>query len=1233
MTFSNAKRIIKIALLVWGVAPRSAFAQPPVVAPDSIAARIVGTLGSPIRNATVHVTSFPKMQTREATSDSLGRVLVVMSPRDERYLVVVEHHDFATARRTVGAPESTHYVYIEVRLDAILAPSLAVVKVTATRPRAPRTLGFDGPVAAADIANPQIDMIKGMVSPGDERSVGNLVNATVGIFDGNGLGAFGLSPENTTVTLNGMNSSGRLTLPTGLATSVQVNTTTATGGFAGANVNVDVLRGSAYHFARTTAFYDGSALAFGGDPARAIGANINSYVLALSGQGPIGASPWRYNGAFDAARASSTNATLATSSKSTLAAFGLSMDSVARLVSTLPSLGFSHLDNGPDIRSRQSMSGLIRLDRIPVDNSRQSSARSWTVIASAQVDDNDPLSNVRSLWSTGISSTKVESQLIARMSQYVGTGRAVLSETQFALTVSKSASRPLLEIPLARIRLTSTIDSATVTRDLQVGGDGSGDASALSKGAELRHLFAWKIADSKLDNVTLQLFGRVQQGHERLAPNSQGQFEFESLDTFERGEALRYRRTLTVNEWNGTYMTGGAAMSAVYWPQRRLVLRPTLRLVGDRFSQYAGSANEIDAEFNVRSTYLPRSFSVIPHLGFSYFDVKTSNLVQGVNTINSFVPVIEGPAWAFPSVNRSWQGSIGQQRGFLPSNFTSTIGEGTADHVPIEIDCDYASAPPVDWAAWTANASLIPRTCRDNTGTTNDERRSIRTLGRGFSAPSVWVVSVVRNRPAPALGLNFTFSAQQRFTHGLPTSSDRNLRASPAFLDSEARAVFANIQDINPETGTAAFATTRIDGAYGRVTEVRNNGTSRLTLLGTQIMPRWEVQSKHHMAVILNYVWQRGTQLTDGLARPTFDDPRTLRRSMLPVAAHQFGLQVGKQIGKVVISGQLQLVSGANFTPIVGRDVNADGYLNDAARIPAPGVLAGSVNVTDYNALLARVPAAVRSCLEKHSGEIAMANSCPTPWTVRSNARLQLLNPMTFANRELAISLNFANLAAGVDGILHGGNTLRGWGGTRSPDPVLLNVRGFSPAGRQFQYDVNPRFGQSDSRRTGYLTPFRMSINFSLDIAQPIPVQELHDAISVRRNGVRTRASVAAVATRLRQAYVRDPYDFMRDLDDSLQLTSVQDSVLQLYSLRFTEHSGVRIETLASQLTALPDRFDGRKALALRDQAVIEISLLADQHWILIDDVLTAAQFKRMPDSAREAIRRVRAQGTPPGAL
>jgi hypothetical protein len=92
------------------------------------------------------------------------------------------------------------------------------------------------------------------------------------------------------------------------------------------------------------------------------------------------------------------------------------------------------------------------------------------------------------------------------------------------------------------------------------------------------------------------------------------------------------------------------------------------------------------------------------------------------------------------------------------------------------------------------------------------------------------------------------------------------------------------------------------------------------------------------------------------------------------------------------------------------------------------------------------------------------------------------------------------NVLGGLDQLVHGTSSLSGWGSTATPDPVLLVPRGFDASTQRFRYDVNPRFADTRPGRTLALNPFRIIIDFSVDLSTDFDLQQLRRAVEPVRS-------------------------------------------------------------------------------------------------------------------------------------
>jgi hypothetical protein len=185
--------------------------------------------------------------------------------------------------------------------------------------------------------------------------------------------------------------------------------------------------------------------------------------------------------------------------------------------------------------------------------------------------------------------------------------------------------------------------------------------------------------------------------------------------------------------------------------------------------------------------------------------------------------------------------------------------------------------------------------------------------------------------------------------------------------------------------------------------------------------------------------------------------------------------------------------SGLPFTPLVQGDVNGDGRGGDRAFVPDADAEPDAVLAGQLRAMLADGSSSARHCLLASRGHVAARNGCRGPWTQSLNIQWRPPTPQRWGNR-VAPNVYFQNVLGGLDQLLHGGST-RGWGSEAAPDPVLLVPRGFDQAAGRFRYDVNPRFADTRPGRTLSLNPFRIVLDFSLNLSTDFDLQQLRRAV------------------------------------------------------------------------------------------------------------------------------------------
>ena len=269
-----------------------------------------------------------------------------------------------------------------------------------------------------------------------------------------------------------------------------------------------------------------------------------------------------------------------------------------------------------------------------------------------------------------------------------------------------------------------------------------------------------------------------------------------------------------------------------------------------------------------------------------------------------------------------------------------------------------------------------------------------------------------------------------------PDFRDLNLQRASSFKTSdEGREVFAPASAIVATTGAVSPSLTRLDDRFGAVVATSSTARSvskQATLTLTPAMPDdWFFSGSYTLASI------RARQT--GFIGSTFNDPAgaSWSRGDLDVR-HHFVASLGYMLGGFAISGQGHVISGMPFTPIVGSDVNGDGYANDRAYVFAPNRASDSKLSSDLAALINGSDRTAKTVFAL--GARSRGGSKRMSGTVELLAQRPgvVVDRGLRAHRVSSINLSVANPLAGLDAALHGGSALRGWGSMNSPDPIPI---------------------------------------------------------------------------------------------------------------------------------------------------------------------------------------------------
>jgi hypothetical protein len=402
--------------------------------------------------------------------------------------------------------------------------------------------------------------------------------------------------------------------------------------------------------------------------------------------------------------------------------------------------------------------------------------------------------------------------------------------------------------------------------------------------------------------------------------------------------------------------------------------------------------------------------------------------------------------------------------------------------------------PTPDWSLFASNPATIPSECVVGSGVLGDVAPAVTLIDPGFDVPHSWRASLdwtssVRNWVVKVGALG-SYDLDQ------PGIVDANFSGAQQFsLANEGnRPVYVSTGSIDPNSGAVSAAESRVSSSFGRVTtrvsDLRGYG-GQLTL---GLSPdAFKFRSKLQLFTSLNYTLQSTRRQFRGFDGAGFGDPREREWAAGPNDARHVVVVTGgmstPKTGTITLFARAQ--SGLPFTPIVQGDVNGDGRGGDRAFIPSPGV--GSVGA-QLDALLASGSETARDCILANAGGVAKRNSCRGPWTNSLNIQWRPPVPRKYVRR-LTPNVYLQNVLAGLDQLFHSPDNLRGWGSPATADPVLLVPHGFDPASKSFAYDVNSRFADTRPGRTVLSNPFRLVIDFSMDLSTDYELQQLRRAV------------------------------------------------------------------------------------------------------------------------------------------
>jgi hypothetical protein len=1082
------RALLAACMLVTAAAP--AIAQQSV--PEVIRGRVSDDSAHALV-ATVIVTRGPDRLVQKTESDSAGSYRVRFEQGTGDYLVYVSAPGFVAARRRVQRQGEEHEFVANFTLARDLA-LLEAVKVTAAKPvRASNAIRPQTPeVGASEKWN---DGVNGAIPPsvaGDLAAIANTMsNVTMGA---NGPSILGAGAESNLNTLNGMGLSVGA-IPRAAQTETRVTGATfdpTRGGFSGANIDVRLGAGDRF-FQRRNAFLtlDPPSLQFTDAAGRSLGARSGGFRGSVGADGELVRGALTYNVALDVARSASDPATLLAMDPHALASAGVSRDSVARLIALAGPLGLPLTGAGvPGERSHESVSWLGRFD----DTRDTLSTRALTSFVGVT---HDGALNFGPLTAPSASGERRERTMGAQLTlgAYVGEGRRTLTETRLAASGVSTDVSPYRAIPAANVLVRSDLEGGTPdVTGLTLGGGVYLPAHDRRWTLEGGNETFWNAIGTR-HRFKAALWGRADGLRQEGIPNELGTFSFNSLQDFQAGNASTFTRTLSRPPASGSVWNAAAALAHLYAPSRWFNMLYGARVEADGFASAPARNPELEQALGIRTGAAPSRVHVSPRIGFTYTYNRDRDNGSGTN---------QTPVGRFyRSTTGVLRGGIGEFRDLLRPGILAdaSAGTGLAGGTSV-LSCVGSAVPEVDWTSFASDAASIPTQCLDGSGALAERAPSVSLIDPSYDVPRSWRASLDWNTSVHSL--LFRVAGLASYDLSQPGTVDANFAGTQRFTlpGEDGRPVFVSAAAIDPASGAVSASESRRSSTFGRVatrvSDLRGYGGQLTFSVAPDV---FKFRGRGSMYGSLSYTLQSTRREFRGFDGAAYGDPRIIEWAPgFNDARHVVVLSGGfttPKTGTVTMFARAQ--SGLPFTPIVQGDVNGDGRGGDRAFIPDPAAGSDPVLGGQIASLITNGSSTARECLQQYLGHVAARNGCRGPWTESLNIQWRPPMPNRWGGR-VRPSVYLQNVLGGLDQLVHGGNSMRGWGSPATPDPVLLVPRGFDAASSAFRYDVNPRFADTRPGRSLLLNPFRIVVDFSFNLSTDFDLQQLRRAVEPVRS-------------------------------------------------------------------------------------------------------------------------------------
>ncbi len=1231
-------RVFPLPLFLLLALPQLAAAQA-----DVLTGRVFGPDGQPMSGARVEAVSIETEITRSGLTDRNGRYLIMFPDGGGGYVIRVSFLGMADVVETVLREAGEEILLTDVAMSVSAIP-LDAITVRAAAPTPGRgDTGEETVTLSQQLLNrlPLPDLDPSTVAQLAAGVIATEADSLTGLM---GFSVAGMSDLLNQVTLDGMLMDQSMGVPEEGVRQTQVTTSTfdaSRGGFAGGLVSMTSARGGNRSGGAFTYRLDDDALQFNSS------ATVNAFTRHHTGGswgGPIVRNRLFYNTSFQFSR--NTRHRFALDADDPLAAqrSGVSVDSIGRFLQILEN-GLSlpvHGQTGPYNQVSDDLRFQGRMDWNMVQRPGMAHTLSARFNANLSLQDS---TRIREL---DLAQRGGEAERDGRMASVTVTSRFRTSWTHrlsASFNQNRNETLPFVAMPEGVVRVTSDFDDGTrETRSLSFGGNRGMPMESSNRDLQLSNELSLLVpVGSHLHR--LKVGGSIQHARSnvRSANNLYGSFTYASLAAFEANQPDRFQRALSERD-----VRTGRTETSLYVADTWRISHPLELTLGLRWDRTRLDAipdrnPAVEDAFGRRTDVMPQASGLSPRLGFSY---RLSPPREPV---------------------RALTGGVGVFAGRAPTNlFTQAIRQTGLPDAEQRLSCIGDAVPIPDWELYLADPDAVPVTCADG------------GLGQppAFAslAPTVTLVDPDQSLPSSfRLDLGYraqlapTINANVRYMYsmgyGLWRYQDINLDESRTFtIGGEDRPFFGDPSAIVTRTGAVSMATSRAHPEFGNVYEVSSDLRSHAHQVTTSVMgavsPRTTVMANYTLGFARDQgsagAGMGGLRGFGGLGGLTLSVPTAASPNDVEWAPsgndrrHTLNLVVSHAFRPTFeLSIMSRLSSGSPFTPIVNRDINGDGLRNDRAFVFDPATVGDPGVAESMVRLLDGAPSHVRECLEGQLGTIAGRNSCRNEWSQSLDLRAGIRPNLPQLERRLTVSVDARNVLTGLDHLVHGGDDLRGWGGNRNADPVLLFVRGFDPATNSFHYEVNEGFGQVRRGGNAFRNPFSITISARVTVGgNPMRANRgFGDLRGMAMRGGRAgmggmgldRGEImrgmgimggegAMEPDTILAAILTNPVASVLAQHESLDLTEPQRTGLQAMADSLDTRLAQQREELAPMVQSLTDALTGGRAqIQLIQQAQRDLlprleAAREDNAAALarVRGVLTGEQWERLPAELRE---------------